>query len=85
MMNRYDKIVGFDLFYVFILLSCIVLGTISAVYLVKKFGLKRTCRGVRFIVTFHFVFKFIIFLRKRFLSAPKVAIEEVLNDIIDND
>ena len=54
-------------------------------FIVKKFGMKRTLRAFRVIITLHWLFKFIIYLRVRFFKGPIVAISEGINDIVLND
>jgi len=85
MNDRYDRIVGFDLFYVFTLFSLILLGFCMASMLVKKFGVKRTCRFIRFVVSLNFLLTFMIYIRHKFLKGPKVAVEEQIDNIVEND
>lgn len=62
-MVEHEKLVSQDLIYVTIMFALILLGFVSLIFAVKKFGLKRTCRAIRGFVTLHWIFKFIIYLR----------------------
>lgn len=84
-MSKWDAEVSFDLFYVIILFALMLLGLVIFVNVVKKFGVKRTCRQIRNIFTFHWLFKLIIYFRSYFSKGPIVVIEENLNNFVEND
>lgn len=83
--KKYDRVIENDLVYIFILVALIFGGFLSLIFVVKKFGVKRTCRGVRYVITFHWLFKFIIYLRHRFFKGPVAMISHGIMDIVEND
>ena len=83
--KKYDRVVENDLVYIFIQVLLIFGGFISLIFLVKKFGVKRTCKGVRFVVSFHWLLKFIIYLRLRIYEGPSAVVNEAMMDIVEND
>lgn len=84
-MTAYDKVVRQDLIYVLILVGLASGSLLALIFAVKKFGLKRTCRAIRYVVSLQFIFQFIIYLRVRFFQGPAHVISSGIDNIVLND
>ena len=81
----WDREVDYGVIYLFTFWGLILAGFITLLFIIKKLGVKRFCRGIRFVVTFHWVFKLINFLRIKFFKGPEAVIHDGITEIMEND